>query len=201
MLKTNTAKEVKARIDQLLSDKSRSLSEIQTARKEAEERQSIAKKKMKTAIELTDANAYEEAKKEFNSAGNAVEMYSARYEQLNLKEFLTEEESDRVIDSLLNYEKELEKDLIKSMEKPLKTLQTLYKEYDQSIIETENVMREWTNSIHFNYRSEGTIYKDGTNRSDVPVPVRRTLFTGCPAAQITERYLNHMRDHVDCLEK
>ena len=201
MLKTNTAKEVKARIEKLVNDKTHSLSEIETARKKAEERQSIAKKRMKTAIEMTDADAYEKAKKEFSSAGNAVEMYTARFDQLNQKEFLTEEESDRVIDSLLQYEKDLEEDLIKSMEKPLKTIQKLCEDYTNNITETESAISAWTSSIHENYRRQGAIYQDGTNRSDIPVPVRVRPFLGCPTALITQSYLNKIKTNVISLKE
>lgn len=197
----NIAKEVTERISQLTDDKAVELTNISANRASARKQLDEADSDMKSAIEVTDITAYEKAKIRYQNASNAIEMYSARYQQLQEKEFVSEAESNRVIDSLLSYEDELKEEYSKAMEKPLKAMKKLHDEYYARIAEAETAIIRWTHEIHANYRNEGTVYADGSNRSKVPVPVRRAPFNGCTMAQMTKSYLRKVKSLCDYLDE
>lgn len=197
----NKAKEIKNRINQLIEEKAASLAEIQVEIDKAVEREAAAVNEMKIAMESTNVDAYQEAKSKKLAASNALEMYRARLKQLTERKFLTEAESDEVIDELLEYEDVLKEDFMKSLEAPLKKLNELYKEYIARVDEAENIISRWTSEIHSNYRNFYGIYANGTNRSDKPVSVHNIPVTGCPASDITGKYIRNMTHHIPQLEK
>ena len=108
----NKAKEIKSRINQLIEEKAASLAEIQVEIDKAVEREAAAVAEMKVAMESTNVEAYQEAKSKKLAASNALEMYRARLKQLTERKFLTEAESDEVIDELLEYEDVLKEDFM-----------------------------------------------------------------------------------------
>ena len=197
----NKAKEIKSRINQLIEEKAASLAEIQVEIDKAVERETAAAADMKAATESTNVEAYQTAKAAKLAASNALEMYHARFQQLTEREFLTEAESDEVIDELLEYEDKLQEDFLKSLEAPLKKLNSLYEEYTARVKETEETISRWTNEIHANFRNFYAMYADGSNRAKTPQRVHNIPVTGCPASEITGKYLRSMTHHVPQLEK
>lgn len=197
----NKAKEIQSRINQLIEEKAASLADIQVEIDKAVEREAAAVAEMKIAMESTNVEAYQEAKSKKLAASNALEMYRARLKQLTERKFLTEAESDEVIDELLEYEDVLKEDFMKSLEAPLKKLNELYKEYIARVDEAEKIISRWTNEIHANYRNFHGIYPNGNNRSERPLPVHNLPVTGCPASDITGKYLRSITNHVAQLEK
>lgn len=185
----NKAAEVSARIEKLLNDKAQELATIKAELSEAQERRSNAAADMQKAMEATDIKAYERAKLAKQAEESAIEMYSARYKQLEEKEFMTEAESDKVINSILDYEKQLDAEFMKLIARPADKIRDLLAEYRARINEAEHTISNWTHSIHANYISKTTTYADGSNRSPRPQPVRVFSYDGCALAHNAKKFL------------
>ena len=189
MAKKNKAQEVQARITEMIEQKAADLDAISKKQAEARTQLEAAELAIKDATASMDLDAYEKATAAKRKAQTALDMYGGRYAQISQQEYISEEESDKVIDSLLSYEEELAEDFKKAIAEPLKTLAALQDAYANSVQEAEKTIRKWTADIHANYRVQGTTYANGTNRSDSPKPVRMTPYTGCSEANILANYL------------
>ncbi len=121
-------------------------------------------------------------------------MYSARYKRLLIKEFISEEESDKVIASLLEYEEELSFDYARSVKELLKKLIKLHEQYTENIKKSEETISKWTHNIHANYIQKNTIrtLPDGTktHRLETPVPVHIMPYAGSDLSMAIEKFLN-----------
>lgn len=175
----NVAQDVQKRIVSLEKGKASELLAIQLKIDESKKSAVAAQRAMATATAATDLKGYQKAKAENGDALDALEMYQKRYTQLKENDFVTERESDSVIDSLLKYEEDLSAEYRENVLEPLTDLKAIHDAYEAAIKETEDVIRAWTNRIHANYRSETATYADGSNRSKTPVPVRNTPYFGC----------------------
>lgn len=188
----NIAKEILTKIEDMKSEKARELEVIFDKAKEAGLLAEKAEKDMRDAYERLDLAAYEKAKNAKATAETAAEMYGLRGRQLEEREFLTEEESDATIDALKGYEEELAFEFKKAIEEPIRKLSELQKHYAEAVTEAELAIKRWTSEIHRNYRSEGTRYPDGSNRSPVPIPVRNVPYSGCGESAMVESFLNRI---------
>lgn len=187
---TNVALEVQDRMKELTDQRVADLKKIHTKKEEAEEQKKKAEEDLADATARMDLDAYEKAKAAVHSAQTAIDMYAARYEQIRKLEMISEEESDQVIDSVKEYEARLEKDFMKAIAEPLKQLHQIVDEYKDTVAEAEQTLHMWEQYVHANYRSPGTIYAaTGTDRSPVPVPIRRLPYTGCKEANSLNDFL------------
>ena len=188
MATKNITKEVQERIKKLTGDKAAELAKIHQKQNEARNQIEAAGLAIKEATAVMNLEAYEKATADKRKAQAALDMYSGRYDQIRKQEYVSEAESDSVIDSLLGYEKTLEEDFKKAVAEPLKKLAELHKEYKAAVAETENTIKNWEGNIHANYSTRGaTKYKDPvtgqyTDRSNTPVPVHRLPYNGCSEA-------------------
>ena len=189
----NRAAEVMARIIRLEEDKRLELESIERRITALELEAADAKRKKDGATEVTDFDVYDAADKRIIDANKALEMYRARREQLINHEYVSEEESDAVISSLLNYETELTAGYRNAIREPITKLAEINKKYIKDVAEAENVIRNWTTRIHKNYRRRGTVYANGTDRSDSPQPVRIIPFTGCPESKTISDFIERMK--------
>lgn len=180
---TTILQEVKERMQKMQNEKQAQLDEI--AKKQEEARTSLedAKKRVNAATEAMDLNAYEEAKKDETKARTALDMYGARFAQIRAQEYISEEESDKVLKSLLEYEDKIAEEFKEVFKEHLEELKEIYTEYRAEVDEVERTLRAWQQSIHANYRHPTTTYADGTNRSPVPVSLRMHAYVGCNEAQ------------------
>ena len=194
MSKQNIAQEVRGRIKEMTATKKAELEIIENQREAINERLKSANEAVFTSSHNMDIDAFQKAVAERETAQIELDMYNTKFNQIRDQEYITEEESDRVIDSLMEYEKQLSDDFEKDIIPLLKKLSALYEKYTQGINETEEVIWEWTRNIHANYRNPTALYSDGTNRSSKPLPVRNIPFSGCAAAQRLGRYLNNVKD-------
>lgn len=175
MERTNIALETQKRITELSERKAQEMLRIQLDLKKAKEEQGAAIKAMKTATAEIDLDAYQIAKIHKEAAEDAIAMYTARQDQLQQKDMVTEEESDHVIDSLLEYEEDLRSDFETSCGKLLDQLRDLYDDYTDHVEEAEKAIKDWTTMIHTNHRMLST----GNNaRRDYAVPVRYVRYEG-----------------------
>lgn len=194
MAKRNVTKEVQEQITEMVNKKAADLDAIRKKQTEVRTHLEAAELAIKDATESMDLDAYEKATAARNKAKTALDMYGGRYLQIQKQEYISEKESDKVIDSLKAYEEELAEDFKKDLVPLLKKLAVLHEAYIQAVEDTEQTMRDWTAKIHANYRAEGTVYADGTNRNDKPQPVRRIPFTGCGEAEQLGTYLRKAKD-------
>ena len=188
----NVPAETMKRINGLEAKKAEELAAIKSKVDENARTLAEAEKDIKAATESTDLTAYQAAKKKKHDAAEAVEMYNARYAQLEHKAFVTRKDSDATIDALLNYEADIEAEFIEAIAEPLADLKAIYEEYHDGVTAAETTIAAWTHRIHANYRSTGTTYADGTNVSPVPVPVRRTPFDGCKESAIVKNFIDKL---------
>ena len=192
----NVTQEVKQRIKEMTEKKQADLSAINEKREEARTRKEAAEARLREATELMNLDAYEEAKADISKAKTAIDMYSGRYEQLRQQEYISEEESDRVIDSLLAYEDQLQSNFLEDIKEPLKNLLDITNSYFDAVEDTERTIRTWEATIHANYSTRGrTGFFDKstgryTDRSKTPVPVRSSIYTGCKEAHQLKEYLS-----------
>lgn len=199
MAKQNTLKEVQERMQELLDARAAELNEAQQKQAEAQAQKAEAEKAIKAATESMDLQAYEKASQARQKAQTAINMYAARFAQLQEKEFIPEAESDKVINSLLAYEEDLAVEFKADIKEPLAALAAIVKSYNAAVVETENTIRSWCAGIHENYDTRGAstytdpITKERTTRSPVPVPVHRTGYPGCDEYVQLQRALEQMK--------
>lgn len=190
MTKRNITEEVQQRMQEMISKKQSDLEEIRKKQATVKAQLNTANLAIKDATESMDIDAYERATAAKGKAQTALDMYNGRYLQLQKQEYISEVESDKVIDSLKAYEDQLAEDFRKDIAPLLKKLAVLHTTYIQAVKETEGTMQEWTSAIHYNYRTEGALYANGTNRNDKPQPVRLTPYNGCGEAETLGKYLD-----------
>lgn len=177
MSKMTTIEEVQARMKELKDKRAAELLEIQMKIDEARSQKDAAEKALKEATERMDLAAFDQAKAAQAKAANAIEMYSARQEQLNRKKMITEEESDAVIDSLLEAGQNLAKEYDAKAVTLVRQLGSLQADYRRQKAQLQGIIATWTNEIHANYQTRGrTLYYDPatgehTDRSNKPVAV------------------------------
>lgn len=190
MAKQTILDEVKDHMRELQELKSADLETIEQKLQEAGGKLAAAELDMRRATEVMDADAYADAEEARRKAKTLLSMYNGRYEQIRQQEYISESESDKTIDRLLGYEKGLEAGFKAEIAGLLKQLAQAYEKYSAEVKATEDALTAWQLTIHANYRSEGTIYKEtGTNRSLTPVPVHRLGYEGCREAVQLRDYL------------
>ena len=202
MSKHNTLQEVKSRMAEMTQSKLDQLAEIRNKQAEARAKLDTADKAMKDATERMSLDDYASAKEAKHEAQTALDMYTGRYAQIERQEYISEEESDKIIDSLLAYENHLDEDFKKTAAEQLKVLAALYREYMDAVADTEETIYLWTETIHANYNSRGgTAYRDPvtgsyTYRSEKPLPVHKTQYKGCAEALQMGTYLEQAADMI-----
>ena len=153
---------------------------------------SVAKEEIQKATESTNLKEYTAAKAKEAEASAALEMYTARYAQIERREYVTQKDSDAVIDALLQYEKDIADEFIKTIAGPIEEIRKAHADYIESVKTTEHTIKSWNSRIRANYRSETTRYADGTNISKTPVPVHRLPYAGCTASAIVGGFLDRI---------
>ena len=198
MAKQTVVEEVKARMQEMQQKKAGELETVRQKQQEAQTQKEAAELAIREATDSMDLEAYEEAKTAKRKAQTAIDMYSGKYAQISKQEYISEEDSDKVIDSLLAYEDELAAGFKAAVAEPLKKLDELQRAYFDAVDDVEQTIRAWTGNIHANYRSAGTIYREtGTNRAPHPVPVRTTPYTGCDEAHRLAQYIKNDKGLLD----
>lgn len=193
-MKTKTTVEsIKERIAELKSGREKELAEIQLKRDEESQNLAAAKKAMENATDATDLQAYERAKAEKNRAESALEMYSAKYSKVQKLDFITEEESDKVIDSLRAEDAEISRKFKTDIFTALDGIENIIQRFERDKREIKDTTETWTREIHANYYSPTTTFKEtGTHRSPIPVPVN--VGGLCAGYQIIRECIQRIKD-------
>lgn len=195
MAKQNTLQEVKDRMKKMQDSKAAQLETIRQKQEEARTQIEAAALAMKTATEEMNVDAYAEAKDAKRKAQTALDMFNGRYSQIKQQEYISEAESDSVVDSLLEYEKQLAEDFKAAAAVHLKKLAELLKDYKAAVQDTESTLTAWQRDIHANYNTRGAMTRtdpltgEQTHRSERPIAVHAMPYTGCAEAERMGRYL------------
>lgn len=199
MAKQTVLDEVKARMKELQDGKAAQLETIRQKQDEAGAQIEAAKLAMKQATEEMDVDSYEEAKSRKHRAQTALDMYNGRYNQIKQQEYISEADSDKVVNSLLAYEDELAAGFKAAAAEHVKKLAELLRDYMEAVEDVEQTLTGWQRDIHANYNSRGSAsYFDEftgqhTGRSPLPIPVHQIAYTGCTEAAQLGEYLDKAR--------
>lgn len=177
-MKENFLSEVERKMHDLIKTKEDELDAINLKVAELNREAEDTKKGMEDATAIMNIDAYTDHFLRLAMVRAAVEMYEKRRLQLLNQEMITEAESDVMIDSVLAYEDEIRLKFEQEAADILGKLSEVKRTYDAQWKAAEAFLREWTSSVHPNYRFKGSAYQDGTNRADHPVPVHRVAYNG-----------------------
>lgn len=195
---TTTAEDVQEKIEELTKKKKEDLEAAQNNLAEAESNLAQVEEKLKEASANMDLDAYQSLQDEKKRYEQAIEMYRGRQEQLANQEIISEQDSDEVIDSLINYELETTQNFLAEVFSRVPELREITDRYTRNIGETEQTILRWCNEVHANYRTFGrTTRRDPvtgtmTDRSPHPVPVRITPYAGCAEAALLSACLQKL---------
>lgn len=193
---TNVAKKVNDRIKELKDQKAAELNKIMEQVHAYQAERAAAGAELKAAQAQMDVDTYADAKARIDRADTGIEMFQNRYKDLAALEFVNEEESDRVIDSLLDYEDQLAADFTAAIAEPVNKLWELYEAYTGAVGEAERAISQWTAEIHKNYRSFTATYPDGTSRGEAPRPVRMVPYIGCAESVVVKNSLDRLSEYI-----
>ncbi len=166
-----TVETVKEQIETLLNNRAEALQRVNEAREKLSEEIERLSQEKERAVEAMDEAGYSEISSKLIKARTALEMYGKKADQLRRDKLVTEQESDDVIESLIQYEQDLEQSFAADVQEIMDKLSERQAEHNQAWKEAEGVLLDWVTNIHENYRSRYTRYADGTDRADKPVPV------------------------------
>lgn len=168
---------ITAYMENLIQRKAEELEAIQKKQEEARHQLEEAIHAQTAATERTDLSAYEEATEAKRKAQAALDMYSARLDQVRKRGYVSEEESDQVIDELLSYRKQIDEDLKRDLAAPLQRAREIHAAYIAEVDGIRRTLDAWQRQIHLNYRSRGRTIKldpltgEPTDRMEKPITV------------------------------
>lgn len=192
----NVAEETKQKIAEMQEQKAKELEKIDSKIAELQRKKDNLKESIEKATEQMDLKLYKEAEEELKETETAINMYSGRYKQIKEQKYISELESDKVIDDLLVYEKELEKGFIEDIKEPIEQLRVILSDYFGAVQEAEKTIRTWETQIHANYSTRGLTFRTDpetgkrTDRSEKPVYVHSTPYEGSGVALSLSEYLS-----------
>lgn len=193
----NIPAETMRKIDEFEKEKAAELEAIAQQIKEKNDALAAAKDEIQKATESTNLKAYTAAKAKEAEVSAAIEMYTARYTQIERREYVTQKDSDATIDALLQYEADIADEYIKEIGPAVETIRKAHADYMTAVKAAESTIAEWTGRIHANYRAEHTTYANGSNVSPVPVPVHGTPYLGCTESAIVASFLDRIGDEKE----
>lgn len=195
MAKTTTLEAVKSKMKELQEARAAQYETINAMKATYTAQINAAAQAMKQATTELDVDAYDTARQAKRKAQAGLDMYKAREADLANQEIISEQESDKIIDSLLEYEETIAADFRQAITEPIRQLSRLYDEYVSAVKDTESTLTAWQNEIHANYSTRGQTVRidpftgERTDRSEQPQPVHRLPYLGCPEAQKLGAYL------------
>ena len=187
--KETVLEKVQNQISELIEKKESDLLTIEEKIAEASAKAAEAERDIKAASAEMDVTAYRRAKDTYTLLQNTIEMYSEKRRQINEQEYMSEKESDSVIDSLVEYERGLAADFSAAVAEHLIEIRNILEIYRNEVAATESTITTWCSQIHHNYRTIGTSYGE-TGRAKRPVPVHLTPYRGCSLSDTVEDFLN-----------
>lgn len=191
----NTLEAVKTKMQELKDARQAQFDTIRKMQETYRAQISAADQTMKQATAELNLDTYDTARQAKRRALAGLEMYTKRQKELEAQEIISEPESDRIIDSLLEYEETLAADFRTAIEEPIRKLEQILAEYTAAVADTEDTLTRWTMDIRANYSTRGRMTRTDpatgqtTDRSETPIPVHMLPYTGCPEKAQLEHYL------------
>lgn len=185
----NEAERVMQQIKELTEKKAKDLETIHEAIERETQAEAAALEAVAAAATVLDLERYHTAQAELSNAREHLAMYRLREQQLAAAAYVSEEESDAVIDRLKDYEASLSAGYDTQAAKIIEELKTCTAVYIDAVAAAESAMKTWTRDVHSNHRAPNTTYPDGTNRAPYPVPVRPTPYTGDALSKKVQEFI------------
>lgn len=153
MAKQTVLDEVKNRMKEMQDSKAAQLETIRQKQTEARSQIEAADLAMQQAREELNDDDYEAALTKKRKGQAALKMCDERYEQINDEDYISELESDRVIDNLIEYKKTLDESFMSAVAAPLKELSKVYQNYETALDDVKDTLQSWQRNIHANYKT------------------------------------------------
>lgn len=196
-MKKNYVQEIEARITELNARKQADMRKALEAKAAAEKAVKAAQATMEEATDKLELERYAEAKQQKEEAETALAMFEGKCKKVEQKVLVTDEDSEAVIEGILSYEEQLEREFLDAIRKPIEELRALQEDHWQKVAEAERIMNRWTSEIHANYiscmRRRDAETGEWTSKVDYPVPVRVEKYLGCPASKVIRDFLKSGR--------
>lgn len=165
--------QVRERIAEMQEQKAATLTQIEEQKAATQQRIAAAEDAIQAATSKMDLNGYEDATAERRRAELELSMLEGRRAQILQRE-ISETESDKVVDSLEAYAFDVTEKFRKDLASRLKDLHVFLSAYHEEIKQTNNVLRNWQQQIHPNYRNKygyriDPVTGEQTSRMDHPV--------------------------------
>ncbi len=147
---------------------------------------------MKQAAAQLDGELYAEAKNEIRDLSTQAKMYEDRLKQLAEKNQVSEEDSEKTIQAIVDYERAIKENYEKNIIPALLSIEDITKKYLNEVSKAEIALNSWTTRIRPNYISfTGAIFGgvNGSNKSDKPVPVHPGGYYGGELVQAITNFL------------
>lgn len=183
-------------IERLKDERVQQMQKIDALIADADKRMRNEEEVQKEAAKNLDMEGHKESLKRQRDAFDEINMLNARKDQLICNHYVSEAESDKVIDDLFAYEDDIAKEFDAAAAALIRKLQQIYDDYCAKVEEAESTMRRWTYEVHPNYRNFGTTYADGTNRANTPQPCRLTPYFGNALSQKVGNFLSLAKDDL-----
>lgn len=170
-------------------DKQVELDALNEERDERETERADIRQRMQTA---ETPKEYAALKAKDTDLSMEIEYFDNRISERENRPFVTETESDSVIDELLQMEKDAEAAFAETVLTSLDELKEQYDKYGELWRYIEQILKDWQRQIYPNYRGFGTIFTvDGkkTERSPKPRPIRYTPYNGGKIYETAEQFM------------
>lgn len=138
---------VNARIDELLAQRDAEIAAAEQALAEAKKAVNAAQDVQDAAISSADVERYSAANADKAKAEMAVEVYSARLEQLKSKEFLDPEEDERITHEIQAYQRKLRDDTTDKIISLLEEVEKVGHEYWDAQGKADKLYDRWFKSV------------------------------------------------------
>lgn len=103
---------------------------------------------MEQCVDSMDFDGYKAAEENQKNANMKVSMLEKKLANIQNGGLVTDAESNKFLQEAVNYEIECEKKFYSELEPVIKQLQKIQKEYEDSIVNTGEVIRKWIFQIH-----------------------------------------------------
>lgn len=184
--------EVKNKAHSILEDKTTRINEIDKKINDLSIELSEHHSMLAKAMDETNEKDFKKESRKISELEDTLLMYHTKKEQLSRNEFITEKESDAVIDNLLELQEENAIDYSKEIETHLHAILDISREYYKNMLDIESLITLWCNQVHANYNSRGKVVINGSTRLPYPTPVRTVSYQGCKEFSIIEDTLKKL---------
>lgn len=184
--------EVTKQVKSILEDKTNKLKVINDKINDISIELSEKKKALSDAMDNMNENEFKKVSGKITELENMLMMYQTKKEQLQSNEFISEHESDAVIDKLLALQEENAQDYAREIEPYLRTVLEISQRYWKDVLDIESLITLWSNQVHENYNSRGKVVVNGSTRLPYTTPVRTTPYMGCKEFNIIDDTLKKL---------